>query len=47
MMQNIHKNLAEELCRMIGKPSPIIMEEVTNSSELEKARAQAARFVRN
>ena|SRR6266700_3950849 len=32
---------------MICKPSPIIMEEVTDPSELEKARAQDARFVRN
>ncbi len=33
---------------MIGTPSPpIIMEEVTDPSELERARAQDARFTRN
>jgi hypothetical protein len=32
---------------MIGTPSPIIMEEVTDPSELERARAQDARFARN
>jgi hypothetical protein len=32
---------------MIGKPSPLFMEEVTDPDELEKARAQDARFARN
>ena len=32
---------------MIGTPSSIIMEEVTDAGELEKARAQDVRFARN
>ena len=32
---------------MIHKPSPIIIEEVTDAGELEKARAQDTRFARN
>jgi hypothetical protein len=46
-MKNIHKNFAEEFCRMTGKSSPIIIEEVTDAGELEKARAQDERFARN
>src|SRR5688572_9771120 len=32
---------------MLGKPSPVIIEEVTDPIELEKARAHDARFARN
>jgi hypothetical protein len=32
---------------MVGKPSSIIMEEVADAGELEKARVQDARFARN
>ena len=32
---------------MVDKPSPIVMEEVTDSEELAKARAQRERFDRN
>ena len=32
---------------MVDKPSPIVMEEVTDPEELAKARAQRERFDRN
>ena len=32
---------------MIAKPSPILMEEVTDPGELQKARVQDVRFARN
>jgi hypothetical protein len=47
LVWNIPKNLVEELGYMLGKPSPVIIEEVTDPIELEKARAQDARFARN